>query len=147
MPPTEHNQQAPLRAAPGPEVTPKAVKVDVTGGSGMAIEWKDGHKSHYSFSWLRDACPCALCDEARTKQGREPGQPAKPDPTTLPMFKPAIKPTEVSGVGKYAIRFAWNDGHQHGIYSWEFLRQWCTCRGCEALRAKDNPEDGSCPLR
>jgi DUF971 family protein len=141
MSPTEPTQHTPLQGVPGPDVTPTAVKVDVTGGSGMAIDWKDGHKSHYSFAWLREACPCALCDEARTKDGREPGQPAKPDPLALPMFKPAVKPTETAGVGKYAIRFAWSDGHQHGIYSWEFLREWCPCRQCSALRLMNQLED------
>jgi DUF971 family protein len=42
---------------------PKSVKVNVTTGTGMDIEWKDGHRSSYSFAYLRDACPCALCDE------------------------------------------------------------------------------------
>jgi len=56
------------------------------------------------------------------------------------MFKPPVKPTNAGGVGKYAIRFAWNDGHEHGIYSWEFLREWCPCRECEALRATAQPE-------
>jgi DUF971 family protein len=132
---TEHTQHTPLQAAPGPEVTPKAVNVDVSGGSGMVIEWRDDHKSHYTFAWLRDACPCALCDEGRTREGRQPGQPPKPEPGVLPMFKPPVKPTEAAGVGKYAIRFAWNDGHEHGIYSWEFLRAWCPCRECSSLRA------------
>jgi DUF971 family protein len=140
MPPTEHSQHTPLQSEPGPEVTPKVVKVDLSGGSGMRIEWKDGHKGHYTFTWLRDACPCALCDQARTKEGRNPGQPPKPEPGALPMFKPPVKPTNVGGVGKYAIRFAWNDGHEHGIYSWEFLREWCPCRECEALRATAQPD-------
>jgi DUF971 family protein len=141
MSPTEHTQHTPLQGVPGPEVTPASVKVDVSGGSGMTIEWKDGHKSHYSFSWLREACPCALCDDARTKDKREPGQAAKPDPMALPMFKPTVKPTETAGVGKYAIRFTWSDGHQHGIYSWEFLREWCPCRQCHALREMAKLED------
>ena len=141
-PPTQHT---PLQTAPGPEVTPKSVKVDLSGGSGMAVEWNDGHKSHYGFTWLRDACPCALCDEARGKQGRQPGQAAKADPMALPMFKPAVKPTGANGVGKYAIRFVWNDGHEHGIYSWEFLRAWCPCRECAALRAASQLEPDSAP--
>ena len=143
MSPSEHSQQTPSRSIPRPEVTPKSVKVDLTGGSGMAIEWKDGHKSHYNFPWLRDACPCALCNEERTKQGREPGEPAPPEPAAaLPMFKPAIKPTEAAGVGKYAIRFTWNDGHQHGIYSWEFLREWCPCAECRGLRRVGMEREG-----
>src|SRR5271166_6081013 len=55
---------------------PKSVKVNVTTGTGMDIEWKDGHRSVYSFPFLRDACPCALCNEEREKDGRKPGDPA-----------------------------------------------------------------------
>jgi DUF971 family protein len=145
MAPSQPTQHTALQIVPGPEVTPKSVKVDLTGGSGMAIEWMDAHKSHYSFTWLRDACPCALCDEARTQQGRQPGQPPKADPMALPMFKPAAKPSAAAGVGKYAIRFVWNDGHEHGIYSWEFLREWCPCRECGALRAAASVENASPP--
>ncbi|MGA3210131.1 MAG: DUF971 domain-containing protein [Terriglobales bacterium] len=132
MPPTEHTQHTALQAAPGPDVSPKLVRVDLSGGSGMTIDWGDGHKSHYTFPWLREACPCALCDDVRTKEGRIPGEPAKADPVALPMFRPAVKATEAGAVGKYAIRFAWSDGHQHGIYSWEFLREWCPCAECRA---------------
>jgi len=105
----------------------------------MDIEWKDGHQSHYSFQYLRDACPCALCDEARSKNGRHPGDPEPKDPMALPMFKPAMKPTETAGVGRYAIRFTWNDGHEAGIYSWEFLREYCPCAACRARREADTP--------
>ena len=47
---------------------------------------------------------------------------------------PKPKPVETAGVGKYAIRFTWNDGHEHGIYSWEFLRGFCPCAVCSDLR-------------
>ncbi len=112
---------------------PKSVKVNLTTGTGMDIEWKDGHRSHYSFTFLRDACPCAMCNEERQKSDREPGEP--PDPSQsgpLPMFKPIVKPTSAEGVGKYAIKFHWNDGHDLGIYSWEFLRRLCACQECTA---------------
>ncbi len=49
--------------APPPD--PKSVKVNLTTGTGVDIEWKDGHRSHYPFPFLRDACPCALCDDER----------------------------------------------------------------------------------
>ena len=52
------------------------------------------------------------------------------------MFKPAAKPVSAEGVGKYAIKFSWNDGHELGIYSWAFLREWCPCAECKAARAK-----------
>ncbi|HKS74676.1 MAG TPA: DUF971 domain-containing protein [Terriglobales bacterium] len=113
---------------------PKTVKVNLTTGTGMEIEWKDGHRSEYSFTFLRDACPCALCEEERGKQGRRPGDPATLAPGTLPMYKPKAKPTEAAPVGKYAIRFHWNDGHELGIYSWQFLREVCPCEECKAKR-------------
>lgn len=109
----------------------------------MDIEWKDGHRSHYSFRYLRDACPCALCDQERVKTQREPGDPEKQVPGALPMFKAAMKPLHASGVGKYAIQFSWNDGHEHGIYSWDFLRMFCPCAECtEARKTAKKPGEG-----
>jgi DUF971 family protein len=109
---------------------PKSVKVHLKEGTGVDIEWKDGHLSHYTFPFLRDACPCAMCDEERGKTGREPGQPASTKLGELPMFKAIAKPVSAEGVGKYAIRFKWNDGHELGIYSWQWLRQICPCEEC-----------------
>jgi DUF971 family protein len=117
-----------------PSADPKSVKVNVTTGTGVEIEWKDGHRSSYSFPYLRDACPCALCDEERAKTGRKPGDPPKLAPGALPMFKPAAKPLEVEPVGRYAIKFKWNDGHELGIYSWQFLRDVCRCEECNAAQ-------------
>ena len=114
---------------------PKSVKVNLSTGTGLDIEWKDGHQSHYSFPFLRDACPCALCDEERSKTRQQPGEPAKLAPGTLPMFKPVVKATSAEAVGKYAIKFHFSDGHELGIYSWQFLRDWCPCEECKAARA------------
>jgi len=113
---------------------PKSVMVNLTAGTGMDIEWKDGHRSSYSFVFLRDACPCAMCEEERSKAHREPGEPPKPAPGMLPMFKPAAKPLSAEPIGKYAIKFHWNDGHDLGIYSWSFLREVCPCAECKAER-------------
>ena len=110
---------------------PKSVKVNKTAGTGMEIEWKDGHHSSYPFTYLRDACPCALCNEERAKDGRQPGDPLKPVAGQLPMFKALARPTEVTPVGKYAMRFVWNDGHEHGIYTWTYLREICPCPECK----------------
>ena len=111
---------------------PKSVKVNLTSGAGMDIEWSDGHVSHYSFVYLRDACPCAMCEEERGNTGRRPGDPPKLPAGALPMFKPSAKPLSAEGVGKYAIRFNWNDSHDLGIYSWKFLREVCPCVECRA---------------
>jgi len=117
---------------PSDAVTPQKVRVDKTGGTGIEIDWRDGHKSVWNFAWLRDACPCATCHDEREKSGRPPGV-AKPKPQTLlPMYEAPARPLETTPVGKYAMRFKWSDGHESGIYSWDYLRRVCQCSECTA---------------
>ena len=114
---------------------PASIKVHKTSGTTMEILWKDGHQSVYTFTYLRDACPCAMCNEKREATNRMPDEPSSPEASgPLPMFKPQLRPIEVAQVGNYAIRFNWNDGHQHGIFSWDYLREWCPCQSCYDLR-------------
>jgi len=125
--------QSPLQT-PSAATDPSSVKVNLTTGSGVDIEWKDGHRSHYDFAYLRDACPCALCEDVREKAGLVPGQSPTPAPAALPMFKARVMPLSAEGVGKYAIKFNWNDNHDLGIYSWHFLREFCPCPDCTSKR-------------
>jgi DUF971 family protein len=118
------------RPLPRISVTPQKVRVLITEGKGMEIDWVDGHRSAWSFAWLRDACPCATCVEERKAEGRKIGQP-KPRPTAvLPMYTPPARPASAHSVGRYAIQFNWQDGHSGGIYSWDYLRRVCQCREC-----------------
>jgi DUF971 family protein len=126
--------QSPLKA-PSASTDPKSVRVNLTTGTGMEIDWRDGHHSSYSFPFLRDACPCALCEDERGKAGRAYGEGPKLAPGALPMFKAAAKPLSAEGVGKYAIKFSWNDSHDLGIYSWAFLREVCPCVECKGARS------------
>lgn len=113
---------------------PQHIRVRKSEGTGMEIDWQDGHKSQWSFSWLRDACPCATCNEEREKEGRKPGQ-AKPKPANLlPMYKAPVLPLVVTPVGRYAISFDWNDGHHSGIFSWDYLRRMCLCEQCQSQK-------------
>jgi DUF971 family protein len=128
--------QADERRAMPPEATdPKSVKVNKSTGQGMDIAWKDGHESHYTFAWLRDACPCATCNEERGGSGRKIGHAPAAKPGALPMYKDPARPLEITPVGRYAISFHWNDGHSTGIYSWDFLRRECPCVLCSSSRA------------
>jgi len=111
----------------GESIRPKKVKVDQTGGTGMSIEWADGHRSSWDFQWLRLACPCATCHEEREKDGRAPGVAKAKPAVLLPLYEAPARPRAVAKVGNYAIRFTWNDGHEAGLYSWDYLRN-----GCEA---------------
>ncbi len=90
--------------------SPKAIKqVDPTT---LGITWTDGHESVYNVKMLREKCPCANCidewtGEKRIKEGD---------------IKDTIRPIKINSVGLYAIQFAWNDGHDTGLYSHEYLR-------------------------
>jgi DUF971 family protein len=111
---------------------PARVRVQKTTGTGMEIDWKDSHQSSWTFSWLRNACPCATCHEERGASGRKPGEPKPQAATLLQMYKAPVRPESASPVGRYAISFHWNDGHQSGIYSWDYLRRHCLCSLCTA---------------
>ena len=129
---TDERERANTENRPLPRiaVTPEKVRVLLTEGKGLEIDWADGHRSAWGFAWLREACPCATCIEERSQQGRKPGQP-KPKPAELlPMYTPPSKPKSVQPVGRYAIQFNWLDGHNGGIYSWEYLRRVCQCQEC-----------------
>lgn len=115
---------------------PLKVRVHKTEGTGIEIDWKDGHHSAWSFPWLRDACPCATCHEEREHQGRKPGEPQAKNKELLPMYQPPARPESITPIGHYALQFIWNDGHQGGIYSWEYLRRHCQCDECKSKEKK-----------
>lgn len=125
------------RDLPRDATDPAKVRVHKTEGTGLEIDWKDGHRSAWTFAWLRLACPCATCNEEREASGRRPGEP-KPQPTTLlPMYQAPPRPDSVTPVGRYALSFHWNDGHQTGIYSWDYLRRHCVCEECKNQAATE----------
>jgi len=123
------------RPLPKIAITPAKVRVLLTEGKGLEIDWVDGHRSAWSFAWLRDACPCATCNEERNQQGRKPGQSKPKAAALLPMYSPPPRPASAHPVGRYALQFNWLDGHSGGIYSWDYLRRHCQCTECGFERA------------
>lgn len=107
---------------------PIGVKVHVTTGEGVEITWSDGHTSRYEFPYLRDHCPCAVCNDEREKQAKEKASGSAGD--LLPMYKPRVKAKAAAAVGNYAIQIEFSDGHATGIYSFECLREICPCEAC-----------------
>lgn len=105
---------------------PVDVKVHVTTGEGVQITWSDGHTSRYPFPYLRDLCPCALCNDEREKKARMGAPPT----AVLPMFKPRVTAKGANAVGNYALQIMFSDGHTTGIYSYEHLREICPCEQC-----------------
>ena len=111
------------QALPPAAVTPAKVRIALTEGTGVEIVWKDGHRSQWTFPYLRDACPCATCHEEREQTGRALGEPKPAPKQAFPMYTPPARPLEALPIGRYAIKFKWADGHESGIYSWDFLRR------------------------
>lgn len=93
----------------------------------LRISWNDGHRSAYAYSHLRQACPCALCRKVRRDHAAKGSRevPLK----VLPVAGP-VQLAKVEHVGRYALKFHWSDGHQAGIYRYEYLRGLCPCGAC-----------------
>ena len=109
---------------------PADVKVYVSTGAGVDITWSDGHASHYDFVYLRDQCPCALCEEDRKKKTALASGRTPPATAVLPMFKPKAGARGAKAMGHYAIQIDFTDGHATGIYSFDYLRTICPCEAC-----------------
>jgi ATP-binding protein involved in chromosome partitioning len=92
-----------------------AVPIDIrqAGPTTLAITWADGTESTYEVFDLRVKCPCATCVDEFTGEVRL-------DPATVPAD---VRPTRIESVGNYAIKITWSDGHDTGIYAYEYLRR------------------------
>ena len=85
----------------------------------LLVTWADGQVRRYAIADLRKQCPCANCREKRMAEEKEP-------PTLLPVLPMSeAQPLKLLGMqpmGNYAYVLAFNDGHDTGIYTFEFLR-------------------------
>jgi DUF971 family protein len=106
---------------------PLIIKVHVSTGEGVEITWSDQHASRYDFPYLRDHCPCALCNDEREKKSKGGGASASP---LLPMYKPRVTAKSANAVGNYALQIQFSDSHATGIFSFEHLREICPCEDC-----------------
>lgn len=95
----------------------------------VIIKWEDEHESHYNYSLLRYACPCAECRGGHGKMRNEPDKEIfyLPD-----VNSPGTNIQQIEPVGAYAITIQWQDGHHYGIYKWDYLRALCPCPECRS---------------
>ncbi len=85
-------------------------------GQEMALSWSDGTESYIALEVLRRACPCAAC-------GGEPdvlGHVLRPEVTYNAR---SFELRAWNFVGGYALLPRWADGHETGIYSYQYLRR------------------------
>ena len=90
----------------------------------IRITWNDGHIWEYPQTYLRGYCPCALCQ----------GHGASDEKKFTPVKE--AKLGEIRPIGNYAIEFRWADGHNTGIYTFDYLRSLCQCLQCDPNHAE-----------
>ncbi len=95
----------------------RPVRLDLKKERGLGVYWPDGRASFYPISYLRKMSPSADARHLREEMARNPL-------TVLPASTGSDAPLTATGaelVGNYAIRIIFSDGHDTGIYSWDYL--------------------------
>ncbi len=77
----------------------------------LDIDFSDGSRFELPFEYLRVHSPSAEV------KGHGPGQ------EVLQTGKEAVGITELQPVGHYAIRIVFDDGHDTGLYTWQYLHE------------------------
>jgi DUF971 family protein len=105
--------------------TPIHIAVDHPETGRVTIFWDDGKGCVLSLVELRKACPCASCRELRHQLAEGGGLTL----LTPEAMNPSTEVIDVRTVGRYALQFTWKDGHDTGIYTYEFLNELCATSG------------------
>jgi len=105
---------------------PREVRLDDDGT--VHIDWTDGHAGRHTAYDLRLNCPCAACvDEDTGRRTLDPG--------AVPLD---VGIRTIQQVGRYALAFAYTDGHDTGIYRYPLLRELCECDTCKSDRGEQS---------
>ena len=86
-------------------------------GNELAVRWDDGNESYIPLERLRRACPCAGCKGEMDIMGNVYKNPDKP------LSPAAFELVKIRSVGGYAIQPVWADGHDSGIFSFDYLKR------------------------
>jgi DUF971 family protein len=79
----------------------------------LELSYEDGNSYRLPFELLRVLSPSAEV------QGHGPGQ------ETLQTGKREVLIANIEPVGHYAVKPSFSDGHESGLYSWDYLRFLC----------------------
>ena len=97
----------------------KPKHLDLDRDRALTVYWSDGRVSVYPIDYLRRMSPSADAREMRKEMQKNPL-------TVLPGGNSGGQPLTAEGaemVGNYAIRIRFSDGHDTGLYSWDYLRR------------------------
>jgi DUF971 family protein len=81
--------------------------------SEISIKWSDEAETKYSAADLRRSCPCAGCINEWTGEKTLKDENVADD----------LSFSSISIVGRYALNFHFSDGHDTGIFSFDYLRK------------------------
>lgn len=81
--------------------------------SEVTIKWSDEAETKYKAADLRRACPCAGCVHEWTGEKILKAENIADNLTF----------SSIGIVGRYALNFIFSDGHDTGIYTFNYLRQ------------------------
>ncbi len=88
------------------------IKVKVRNKEFLDITWDSNESGSIKLSNLRNHCPCAICNAEKNDWS----------PTYIPLYtKEQLNIVELKTVGTYALSIKWEDGHNTGIYDYEYL--------------------------
>ena len=82
------------------------------------IKFDDGYEAFITARQLRDGCPCAMCRGEEVLLHKY-----MPEPLAVEAIGYILEKAEM--VGNYAIQLSWKDGHNTGIFTWDYLRKIC----------------------
>jgi DUF971 family protein len=89
----------------------------IPGSNNYHLKFSDGLEYDITNKKLRDNCPCASCKGEEVLLHRyEPQNKQQVSDAGYILEKAEL-------VGSYAVKLVWKDGHDTGIYSWDFLRK------------------------
>ena len=93
----------------------RPISIKKTSTDTITITWDDAVTTTHTIEQLRDQCPCAGCKGETILMH-----------TILPVVQPKLPGhydlKSITPVGSYAIQIVWGDGHDTGLYAWEYLR-------------------------
>jgi len=86
-------------------------------GDELAIRWEDGREGYVRLEALRRLCPCAGCQGEVDALGQHHvGPPVTLTPSSFRLIR-------FAWVGGYAVQPVWGDGHDTGLYTFDYLER------------------------
>jgi DUF971 family protein len=95
-------------------------------GDELAVKWKDGSESYLGLEALRRACPCAGCKGEVDVMGNLHRGPERP------LTAQSFRLVRIQSVGGYAVQPVWGDGHDSGLYTFDYLRKVAAADGSDS---------------